>query len=186
MEARTRRKQQSPRITVTLSEEDRGELAALMRTGRASARVFKRARVLQLLDEGKECATVREAVGVSQTLVRRVGLHYQAGGLKRALYEAPRPGAAHLLTAEQDARIVAMVCTPAPEGFSRWSIALIVREARARGLVKTVGRETIRLLLKSHALKPWREKNVVRAPAGQRVRAAHGGRAGALPEVLHA
>ncbi|HEY0095527.1 MAG TPA: helix-turn-helix domain-containing protein [Archangium sp.] len=186
MDARTRHKQQSPRITVTLTEEDRGKLAMLMRTGRASARVFKRARVLQLLDEGKPCATVREALGVSQTLVRRIGVHYQEGGLRRALYEAPRPGAERLLTAEEEARIVAMVCTPAPEGYARWTLALIAREARARGLVKTVGRETIRLLLKSHALKPWREKNVVRAPAGQRVRAAHGGRAGALPEALHA
>jgi hypothetical protein len=29
-----------------------------------------------------------------------------------------------------------------------------------------VGRETIRVLLESHDLKPWREKNVVRGEAG--------------------
>jgi hypothetical protein len=33
-------------------------------------------------------------------------------------------------------------------------------------LVAQVGRETIRRLFVSHELKPWREKNVVRAPAG--------------------
>jgi hypothetical protein len=52
-------------------------------------------------------------------------------------------------SAQEEAHIVAMVCTPAPEGHARWTLALIVREARARGLVKTVGRETIRLLLKN-------------------------------------
>jgi hypothetical protein len=29
-------------------------------------------------------------------------------------------------------------------------------------LVPRAGRETIRILLQSHELKPWREKNVVR------------------------
>ena len=31
-----------------------------------------------------------------------------------------------------------------------------------RKLVPRVGRETVRVLLQSHDLKPWREKNVVR------------------------
>ena len=36
------------------------------------------------------------------------------------------------------------------------------REAVKRKLTPQVGRETIRILLESHELKPWREKNVVR------------------------
>lgn len=35
---------------------------------------------------------------------------------------------------------------------------LIVQECRKRGIVKQIGRETIRVLLKNHELKPWREK----------------------------
>jgi len=39
---------------------------------------------------------------------------------------------------------------------------VIAQEAVKRRLVPRVGRETIRVLLQSHDLKPWREKNVVR------------------------
>jgi hypothetical protein len=35
-------------------------------------------------------------------------------------------------------------------------------EAVKRKLAPQVGRETIRILLQNHELKPWREKNVVR------------------------
>ena len=40
--------------------------------------------------------------------------------------------------------------------------ASFAQEAVKRRLVPRVGRETIRVLLQSHDLKPWREKNVVR------------------------
>jgi hypothetical protein len=40
-------------------------------------------------------------------------------------------------------------------------VRLITEESTKRKLVKRIGRETIRLLLESHDLKPWREKNVV-------------------------
>jgi hypothetical protein len=33
-------------------------------------------------------------------------------------------------------------------------------------LARRVGRETIRILLQRHDLKPWREKNVVRGGTG--------------------
>jgi hypothetical protein len=40
-------------------------------------------------------------------------------------------------------------------------VRLIATEAVKRKLVPRVGRETIRILLEGHDLKPWREKNVV-------------------------
>jgi hypothetical protein len=58
-----------------------------------------------------------------------------------------------------------MICSKAPEGFSRWSLSLIVKEATERGYVESISEETIRRLLRRHELKPWREKNVVRGKA---------------------
>ena len=55
-----------------------------------------------------------------------------------------------------------MVCGEPPAGQARRSVRLIAAEAVKRKLVPRVGRETIRILLQSHDLKPWREKNVVR------------------------
>ena len=55
-----------------------------------------------------------------------------------------------------------MVCGDPPEGRGRWTVRLITQEAIKRRLIDHIGRETIRLLLLHHDLKPWREKNVVR------------------------
>jgi putative transposase len=94
--------------------------------------------------------------------VREIGRRYEDGGLDRALYDRQRPGAAPVLEASQKQRIIAMVCTDPPEGRARWTVRLIAEEAVKRKLLPRVGRETIRILLQSHDLKPWREKNVVR------------------------
>jgi transposase len=98
--------------------------------------------------------------------VRAIGWRYEREGLERALYEKPRPGAAPLLEPAQRQRIVALVCSDPPEGRARWTVRLIVQEAVKRKLVPKVGRETIRVLLESHDLKPWRGKNVMRGQAG--------------------
>jgi len=94
--------------------------------------------------------------------VRDIGKRYLEGGLDRALYERPRQGAKPLLSATERQRIIAMACSDAPEGRARWTVRLIAEQAIKRKLVPKVGRETIRILLESHDLKPWREKNVVR------------------------
>jgi hypothetical protein len=75
-----------------------------------------------------------------------------------AIYEAARPGKAAALATEQRQRIIAVACGPPPEGRSRWTVRLLTEEVMRRKLVPRVGRETIRVLLESHDLKPWREK----------------------------
>jgi hypothetical protein len=94
--------------------------------------------------------------------IRKIAHRYRSSGLERALYERPRPGAAEILEDSQKQRIIAMVCSQPPEGQARWTVRLVAEQAVKRKLVPRVGRETIRILLESHDLKPWREKNVVR------------------------
>ena len=64
-------------------------------------------------------------------------------------------------TIARNSGLIAMVCSNPPEGRARWTVRLVAEEAVKRKLVPRVGRETIRILLLSHDLKPWREKNVV-------------------------
>jgi hypothetical protein len=99
--------------------------------------------------------------GLTAQAIHKICHRYSEGGLERALYEKSRPGAAALLEDRQKQRIIAMVCSDPPEGFARWTVRLVAEEAVKRRLAPCVGRETIRILLLSHDLKPWREKNVV-------------------------
>jgi hypothetical protein len=148
-----------------LSPEDQAGLKALGRQ-KVSARVWRRARILQLLDRGWTMADAASAVGTYPREVRRIGWRFLKGGLAEALGEDARPKETRLLDARKEAAIVAMVCAPPPPGRAEWTLALIAEEAARRKIVAKVGRETIRRMLHRHELKPWREKNVVHPEGG--------------------
>ena len=134
-------------------------------------------RMLQMLDGGHNLTETASALGTYPREVRRVGWRYLQRGLDAALVDEPRPKPPKRLDSMQEAAVVAMVCGPPPDGHARWSVVLATVEAKRRGIAKQVGRETIRRVLADHELKPWREKNVVRAGAGSGVRREDGGRA---------
>ena len=100
-------------------------------------------------------------VRLSPQTVCNIARRYRAAGHDHALYERPRPGAAEVLGAAEKQRIIAMVCADQPLGAARWTVRLITEQAVKRKMVPQVGRETIRVLLQSHDLKPWRENNEV-------------------------
>jgi len=149
-------------LGVPVSARDQKELHTLLGSGIQPVRVVLRALALLHLAAGTPAPeAARSLKKLTPKAVRVIGHRYLKGGLERALYEKQRPGAAEVLGAADKQRIIAMVCSDAPEGRARWTVRLIAEEAVKRKLVPRVGRETIRILLQSHDLKPWREKNVV-------------------------
>jgi AraC-like DNA-binding protein len=162
---------------LALAADDRRALTAKKSAGRLSARHWRRIRILELLDEKWTMQDTADATGTYPREVRRVARRYLARGLEAALSEEPRPKPDKKFDARGEAAIVALVCSPPPPGRTRWTVRLLAREAERQGIVASVGKETIRRLLESHELKPWREKNVVRARADSGVRRADGGRA---------
>jgi len=147
---------------VRLSKGDREKLNAILSGGVQAVRTVLRALALCRLDEGRSASQVAAEVRLTSKAVREIGRRYENGGLEQALYERPRPGAAAVLEDSHKQRIIALVCSDPPTGRARWTVRLVAEEAVKRRLVARVGRETIRLLLLHHDLKPWREKNVVR------------------------
>jgi transposase len=150
-----------PALRVKVSKKDQAVLKKLLSGGIEQVRVVLRAAALQRLAEGMGAPRIAAVLPLTRQAVRDIARRYQQGGLERALYDKQRPGAANLLSAKQRQRIIAMVCSDPPAGRARWTVRLAAEEAVKRRLVPRVGRETIRVLLLSHDLKPWREKNVV-------------------------
>ena len=149
-------------------------------SGVMTARTWRRVRVLLLLDEGLSVRKTALAVGSFPREISRVGKRYLDLGLEAALKDDARPGAKRLLDSPQEAAIVALVCGPAPAGHARWTTRLVAQEAVRRGIAPTLGRETVRVVLSRHELKPWREKNVVRAADRRGVRRSNGRRSAPL------
>jgi transposase len=134
-----------------------------MNSSAVLVRAVLRGMALRQLAKGVSAPRIAEFIALTPQAIRKVGHRYAAGGLERALYEKERPGAAALLEESQKQRIIAMVCAAPPEGHARWTVRLVAEHAVKKRLAPRVGRETIRKLLLSHDLKPWREKNVVRS-----------------------
>ena len=151
-----------PALRIEVTPKDKKELRKLLSSGVQQVRVVLRALALVQLAKGVRAPRISGVIPLTPQAIRKIGHRYREGGLERALYEKDRPGAAALLQDNQKQRIIAMVCSDPPEGCARWSVRLVAEEAVKRRLVPRVGRETIRVLLLHHDLKPWREKNVVR------------------------
>ena len=150
-----------PALIIDVSKQDQQELRKLVKSGVQQVRVVLRALALLQLAQHASAPQISSVLQLTPQAVRRLGHRYQQAGLDGALYEKPRPGAAEVLDTNQKQRIIAMVCGDPPEGQARWTVRLVAEEAVKRKLVPRVGRETIRILLLHHDLKPWREKNVV-------------------------
>jgi putative transposase len=151
-----------PALRIEVSGKEQKQLQHLLSGGVQQVRVVLRALALLQLARGVSAPRIAATIPLTPQAIRKVGHRYREGGLERALYERPRPGAAEVLDDNQKQRLIAMVCSNPPEGRARWTVRLVAEEAVKRKLVPHVGRETIRILLLSHDFKPWREKNVVR------------------------
>jgi putative transposase len=163
-----------------VSASDLKTVDQLLKSGVQQVRVVLRALTLRQLGQGCAASEVAGLIGLTGKAVRAIARRYREGGLERALYEKARPGKKRLLDASTEQRIVALVCGAPPEGRARWSVRLIVEETVKRKIVPKLGRETVRVLLESHELKPWREKNVVSAADRRHLSGAHGRRAGVV------
>jgi transposase len=149
--------------TVRLKASERRRLKALLKGQAASARERVRMQILLLSDKGWSRVAIAEATLASVSTVGRVRQQYGDDGLDAALGELPRSGTPPKLTPRQEQEVVAVACSSPPEGFARWSLRLLTEEVHRRGIVESVSRELIRLVLHDHDLKPWLEKNVVRS-----------------------
>jgi putative transposase len=169
-----------PALCIQVKQTDRNKLAELLSGGIQQVRVVLRALALRQLAQGGSAPRIATLVPLTAQAIRNLARRYQQGGLNAALYEKQRPGAAPILDASQKQRVIAMVCSSPPEGRARWTVRLVAQEAVKRGLVPRLGRETTRILLLDHDLKPWREKNVVRGRTRRNLHREDGGCAGNL------
>src|SRR2546428_656356 len=105
-----------PALSIKVKPKDQRALKKVLRGGVQQVRVLLRAVALLQLAKGLSSARISSVVPLTPQAIRKVAHRYQQGGLERALYEKQRPGAAELLDESQKQRIIAMVCSDAPEG----------------------------------------------------------------------
>lgn len=132
---------------LTLPEEERTELSQLIKSGKHSARVLGRARILLLLDRSQ--GDERKLQDIADTMLTSIGTvsnvkrRYLKGGLEHGLYDRPRPGAKPKIDGEVEAHLIALVCSDPPEGQVRWTLRLLADKLVELELVETISHVAI-------------------------------------------
>ena len=139
---------------VVLSEEQRAELRGLVGSGTAPARMLTRARILLKADHGEggagwSDAAIVGALDVNPSTVLRVRRRFVAEGLAATLARK-RPDRVYerALDGAQEAHLIALACSEAPDGADRWSLRLLADELVRLEVVETISHETVRQTLK--------------------------------------
>jgi len=138
---------------VKLNEAERSELRGMVEKGRGSAREIRRAQTLLLSDEGKQDKDIAAFLHVSSETVSSTRRRYCELGLLAALKEKPRPGKQRKLDGKQEAFLVALACSEAPEGRARWTLQLLADKLVELQVVDgTISDDTVqRTLKKTHS-----------------------------------
>jgi len=155
---------------IYLSEPERNALKNISRNGQSPAKKILHAQMLLLSDQdhpegGWTDSQISEALGVHPYTVARVRKRYVTKGEAPALNRQVRktPPVPKKLNGEQEAHLIAICCSQAPEGRARWTLSLLVDELKKRGIVTEISRETVRQALKKTSYDPGKN-NVIASP----------------------
>ena len=132
---------------VRLTEAQRTDLIALTRRGEANARRITRARVLLLADRGTTDRAIADALAVHPRTCQRLRQRACQEGVHAALDDRPRPGAPRLLDDRQEAHLIALACSDAPDGHDRWTMAMLAERMVVLEIVPAISTETVRQTL---------------------------------------
>ncbi len=146
---------------VRLAQGERKELQQLIRGGTSPARKTARARLLLKTDEGWSAPKVAEALDISVGTVFRIKRRFAEQGLEWALQERPRPRRPGKLDEKGEAHLIALACSPAPEGHDHWTLRLLAGKVVELGLTPSMSHEGIRKRLKKTPLSRGRRRSGV-------------------------
>ncbi len=173
------------KYVVKLSAEERDRLGAMVRAGKNSAQILTRARILLKADvsdagEGWSDSAIAAALDTSINNVARTRQQLVEEGFEATLTRKYNPNSARprIFDGAAEAKLIALTCSPAPEGFARWSLRLLEEKVVELSIVDKVSDNTIGRTSKKNALKPHRNRQWVIPPD------ANAGFVAAMEDVL--
>ena len=145
---------------VTLTEEERQMLREMISRGKTAARKLTHARILLKADQSQggpswNDATIAQGLDVGTATVERVRKRFVEEGLEAALdRRQPRRQYLRKLDGDGEAHLIALACSEAPEGRSRWTLRLLAERMVALEYVEKLSKDTVHRTLKKTSLNP--------------------------------
>ena len=136
------------KYVVRLSQDERKWLDGMIRTGKRSAQMLMKSRILLAADvdgPGLSDGSIVEALGTSRSSVERVRQRLVEEGLEAALVRKAqeRLSRTPIFDGEAEAKLIALACSPPPQGRARWTLRLLEEKVVTLGIVasdNTIGR----------------------------------------------
>lgn len=151
---------------VKLSSQERKHLNKLLSNGNEPAKKHKIARILLGADESRggmgytDEEIADEIIEVSTKTIGRIRKRYAEGGLEEVFRKRFTPRySRRKFDGEGEAHLVAICCSEAPEGRSRWTLRLLSDKVVECEITETASYETIRRTLKKTNLNHGKREN---------------------------
>ena len=107
-----------------------------------------RVQVLLRSDAGETDADIADDLGITANTVANVRKRFAAEGLEAALTEKARSGGPAVLDGKAEAIVIALACSPVPEGRTVWTAGLLANRLVELRVVERVSEDTILRVLK--------------------------------------
>ena len=139
---------------VELTSQERKELGELVAKGKVAGYKMRHAQMLLKVDQGSEGPgwtdeAIAEAFDAHRTTVERLRKRFVEYGLEAALERQPSPRVyQRLLDGRAEAHLIALACSEAPEGRSRWTLRLLADRLVALEVVDSISHMTVSRTLK--------------------------------------
>jgi len=143
-----------PRFVVRLSVKERTSLERMVSSGRDAARKLLRARILLKADVSNgemrwADEEIAEALETSELTVYRVRKQWVEEGLESVLSRRKPSGRQYRkLDGAQEARLIALACSPPPEDRTRWTMQLLANRLVELKIVDGISDDTVHRTLK--------------------------------------
>jgi transposase len=143
------------KFIVTLSDEEREALTALIHTGKHPAQKLLKARILLKADasdagEGWSDSQIAAALESSVDTVARTRQRLVEEGLEAGLTRKHSPNSARkrIFDGAAEARLIALACSKAPAGRARWTLQMLEEKVVELKIVERASDNTIGRTLK--------------------------------------
>ena len=141
---------------VRLTDQERDELAAVVKKLKGTSQKVRRAQILSKADvDGANWTDHRiaDAFGCRTKTVENIRQRLVERGFRETLDGGNReaPPVEKLLSGDQEARIIATRLGSPPRGYANWTLRLLARKVVELGIVESVSYETVRRTLKKTA-----------------------------------
>jgi len=139
---------------ITLTKEEKAILHDLVNRGKQTAEKRKRALALLLANENYTDDMIAERSGLSRRGLEQLRQRFVEEGFEITLNGKPRGHKPKSLSGADEARLIALVCSPKPDGRTRWTLRLLANKWKtlAHTETKSISRETVRRTLKKTKL----------------------------------